>query len=147
MTKLMTMSTLAAVLSVATVTNASAFPHRGLAFAHGGAAAFHSGAAWQGAAWGRGGGFGWNGAGCCGGAVAAGAAAGFAAGVTAGWPYQWPYDAPAFAYVSPPGVYAGGAVIGRAYGYGGRAFVGGADRFVGADAGHFAGARAGSLRR
>ena len=44
MKKLITISALAALLSAGIVTNASAFPHRGLAFAYGGAATFHPGA-------------------------------------------------------------------------------------------------------
>jgi hypothetical protein len=162
MTKLMTISTLAAVLSVAIATNANAFPLRGLAFAHGGAAAFHRGGVWRGAGWRRGLAFAhggpvafrrggvWRGAGWRRGGVAVGAAGGLAVGTTAGAvvaSQYGPYAAPASVYVSPPGVYAGDAVIGEAYGYGRRAFVGGAGRFVGARAGRFAGARAGRFRR
>src|SRR5262249_41392580 len=136
MTKLMTISTLAAVLSVAIATNANAFPRHGLAFAHGGAAAFHHGAVWRGGGW-RGGG------------VAAGAA-GFAVGAAhraaVAWP-DGPYGPPGPDYVSPAGVYAGGAVVGGAYGYARNGFVAGAGRFVGARGGHFAGAGAGRLRR
>ena len=134
MTKLMTISTLAAILSAAIATNANAFPRHGLAFAHGGAAAFHHGAVWRGGGW-RGGGV-----------AAGGFAVGTAAGASVAWPYG-PYVAPAPDYVSPAGVYAGGAVIGGAYGYGRSGFVGGAGRFAGARVGHFAGARAGRLRR
>lgn len=47
MTKLVIMSTLAAVLSVAIATNATAFPHRGSAFAHGRVAAGVVGGAGQ----------------------------------------------------------------------------------------------------
>ena len=138
MTKLMTISSIAAaVLSVAIATNANAFPHRGLAFAHGRAAAFHHGGVWRGAGW-------------RGGAVAVGAAGGFgvgtAAGATVAWPYG-PYVAPAPGYASPPGVYAGGTVIGGAYGYGRRAFMGGGGRFVGARGGHLVGARGARFRR
>jgi hypothetical protein len=137
MNKLMTISALAAVLSVAIATNASAFPRRGLAFAHGGAAAFHSGGVWRGAGW-RGGG------------VAVGAAGGFAVGTVAGaavaLPYG-PYVATAPVYVSPPSAYAEDAVIGGADGHGRAAFVGGAGRFVSAGAGHFVGAGGARLRR
>jgi len=55
MTKLMTISTLAVVLSAAIATDANAFPRHGLAFAHSGAAASHHGAVWRGGGW-RGGG-------------------------------------------------------------------------------------------
>jgi len=74
MTRLMTMSTFAAVLSVAIATNANAFPIAGadVASPHG------------------------------------------------------PYVAPASFHFSPPDTYAGDAAIGGAYGYGGRALVGGA---------------------
>ena len=48
MTKLMTISTLAVILSAAMATNANALARHGLPFAHGGAAAFHHGAVWTG---------------------------------------------------------------------------------------------------
>jgi len=141
MTKLRTISALAAVLSMAIATNANAFPFRGLGFAHARAAAIHRGGVWRSAGWRRGSAFAhggaaafprggvWRGVGWRRGGVAVGAAGGFAVGTTAGAvvasPYG-PYVVPAPAYVSPPDVYAGDTVIGGPYGYGGRALVGGA---------------------
>ena len=94
MTKLVTMSALAAVLSVAIAAKANASPHRRQPFAHGGAATSHHGAIWRSTGRRRSG-------------VAVGAAGGFAVGAIAGAvvasPYG-PYVAPAPFYVSSPDV-------------------------------------------
>jgi len=46
-------------------------------------------------------------------------------------------NANAFPPYAPPSVHVGDADIGGAYGYGGKAFVGGAAPFAGTRAGHF----------